>query len=97
MKATIELDDALFRRLKVEAALRGQPLKALVAEGVKHVLENADGGGSSKKPAARSTPPAADAAWFGSLGRYAANAQGDHSLTAMRRSIETGRIAKARR
>ncbi len=84
MKATIEFDDALYRRLKVEAARRGRTVRELVAEGVRHVLD--------------SPPPAADAsdtaawqpAWFGSLGTYAA-AVDDHSMSAVQRSIARAR------
>ena len=38
MKATIELDDELYRQLKATAALRGSKVKELVAEGVRLVL-----------------------------------------------------------
>ena len=40
MKATIEFDEALYRRLKVEAAKRGRTVRELVAEGVRHVLDS---------------------------------------------------------
>ena len=39
MKATIDFDDALYRRLKVEAARRGRTVRELVAEGVRYVLD----------------------------------------------------------
>ena len=38
MKTTIEVPDDLYRRAKVEAALRGRKLKDLVAEGLRLVL-----------------------------------------------------------
>jgi len=40
MKATIELDNDLYRRAKVAAALRGRKIKELVAEGLRRVLED---------------------------------------------------------
>jgi hypothetical protein len=40
MKATIEIEDALYRRLKSAAALQGRRVKDLVAEGVQRVLES---------------------------------------------------------
>lgn len=40
MKATVELDDALYRELKAAAALRGRKIKELVAEGVQTVLRD---------------------------------------------------------
>jgi plasmid stability protein len=87
MKATIDLDDALYRRLKVEAARRGRTIRELVADGVERVLETPvdtinDG----------PVPEASPAPWFGALHDYAENAAGgDHGLAAMRRSIAAGR------
>jgi len=43
MKTTIEVSDDLYRRAKVEAALRGRKLKDLVAEGLRLVLETPHG------------------------------------------------------
>lgn len=37
MKATIDFDDARYRRLKIEAARRGRTVRELVAEGVRVV------------------------------------------------------------
>jgi hypothetical protein len=42
MKATIEIDDELYRQLKATAALRGCKVKQLVAEGVRMILRNTD-------------------------------------------------------
>jgi len=39
VKTTIEVPDALYRRAKAEAALRGRKLKDLVEEGLRLVLE----------------------------------------------------------
>ena len=39
MKTTVEMPDALYRRAKAEAALRGRKLKDLVEEGLRLVLE----------------------------------------------------------
>ena len=39
MKTTIEVSDALYRRAKSEAALRGRKVKDLVEEGLRLVLE----------------------------------------------------------
>lgn len=40
MKATIEIEDDLYRRAKVEAALRGRKIKELVAEGLQRILND---------------------------------------------------------
>ena len=83
MKATIDLDEGLYRRLKVEAARRGRTVRALVAEGIRVVIDSPDIGGapSDHKP---------NAEWFGALSAYAANAD-QHDLGAMRASIARGR------
>jgi hypothetical protein len=39
MRTTIDLPDALFRRAKSEAALRGQKLKDLIEEGLRAVVD----------------------------------------------------------
>ena len=43
MKTTVEVSDALYRRAKSEAALRGRKLKDLVEEGLRLVLETPRG------------------------------------------------------
>jgi hypothetical protein len=40
MKATIEIDDDLYRQVKAAAALRGRKVKDLVAEGLRIVLRS---------------------------------------------------------
>jgi hypothetical protein len=60
VKATIEFDDELYRRLKAAAALRGAKIKDLVAEGVRLVLRGSDAPSKSlriKLPAVRSRKP----------------------------------------
>jgi len=84
MKATIDFDDALYRRLKVEAARRGRTIRELVADGVRHVL-------GLPQPAGEPDGRADD--WFASLRPYARHARGKHDLAAMRDSIARGRRA----
>ena len=86
MKATIDFDERLYRRLKVEAARRGRTIRDLVDEGVRRVLDlpvEEDSGSEG-----------GDVDWFGSLSRYAANAGGEHDLPAIRRSIARGRTER---
>lgn len=86
MKATIDLEEALYRRLKMEAARRGRPLRELVADGIRAVID---------------APPEPDPAidgtkapgWYGVLRPYAARAE-QHDLDAMRASIARGRKKK---
>ena len=51
MRTTIDLSDDLFRRAKVEAALRGRKLKDLVEDGLRRVLDQPDGPGAAPPPA----------------------------------------------
>ena len=94
MKATIDFDEQLYRRLKVEAARRGRTVRELVAEGVRYVLDTPD--------AAQSRTDASRARdewhpdWLGSLARYAREAD-DHSMAAVRESIARGRAGERRR
>ncbi|MEO7458268.1 MAG: hypothetical protein ABIY52_18560 [Gemmatimonadaceae bacterium] len=83
MKATIDLDEALYRRLKMEAARRGRTVRELVAEGIRIVIESPDHTGAT-------TDEQANSEWFGALSAYAANAD-VHDLAAMRTSIARGR------
>jgi hypothetical protein len=85
MKATIEFDDKLYRRLKAEAALQGQTVKELVTEGVRRVLDE-----PPREPVAHEDSAGAEA-WFGALRAYAGKARGTHSLQAVRESIARGR------
>ena len=88
MKATIDLDETLYRRLKVEAARRGRTVRELVAEGIRAVID---------------APPVSDPAsvgamapdWYGALRPYAHRAE-QHDLDAIRASIAGGRKKKAR-
>jgi plasmid stability protein len=83
MKATIDIDPVLYRRLKVEAARSGRTVRALVAEGLRRVL--------AEPPGVDAPEGLAEESWFASLHRYAANAKGRHDLDAIRRSIARGR------
>jgi plasmid stability protein len=83
MKATIEFDDGLYRRLKIEAARRGRTVRDLVQEGVRAILDRPE--------VAEAESEGGDPAWFGSLRDYASNAAGSHELDAIRRSIAAGR------
>ena len=84
MKATIDFEPALYRRLKMEAARRGRTIRDLVTDGVRHVL-------GAPAPSEDTRPGERPAAWFGVLKAYASNAGAKHDLAAMRRSIARGR------
>lgn len=86
MKATIDFEETLYRRLKIEAARRGETIRELVQEGVRYVLD---------LPAAAPDQPTPDRTWFASLREYAANAEGAHDLPAIRRTIARKRPRRA--
>jgi len=85
MKITVDLDETLYRNLKVEAARHGRTVRELVADGIRYVLAT---------PASRATADTTEkaASWLGALREYAPNAKGKHDLASARVSI-----AKARR
>ena len=94
MKATIEFDPVLYRRLKVEAARRGRTVRDLVADGVRHVLDTpalSDGVDGAAEADAHWNP-----AWLGSLGKYGSGVT-DHSMAAVRASIVRGRRGEERK
>lgn len=81
MKATIDLDDALYRRLKVEAARRGRTVRDLVADGIRAIID---------APPSEAIEPTTPTPWFGALAEYGDEAP-THDLAAMRASIARGR------
>jgi len=87
MKATIDFDDNLYRRLKMEAARRGRTVREMVAEGVRYVLDGETGGerGGETSESGEWRP-----AWLGQLHPWAARVD-DHSMAAIRDSIVRGR------
>ncbi len=86
MKATIDFDEGLYRRLKVEAARRGRTVRDLVAEGVRHVLGIPE----------CTAPAVKEEAWFGVLAPYGKK-QPSHELEAMRKSVARARTRKKSR
>jgi hypothetical protein len=49
MKATIEIDDELYRQVKAAAAIRGRKIKDLVAEGLRTVLRSPHAGHRARR------------------------------------------------
>ncbi len=91
MKATIDFDDNLYRRLKIEAAKRGRSVREMVAEGVRYVLDSPDELHDTK-PAGPDAPQP-EPAWFGALRNYAKRVD-DHSMEGVRASVATARNKK---
>ena len=49
MKATIEIDDELYRQVKAAAAIQGRKVKDLVAEGLRTVLRSPHAGPRTRR------------------------------------------------
>lgn len=98
MKTTLEIPDALFRQVKVKAAMDGRKMKDLVVEGLTLVLtgpsratgESPAIDNSVEKPAqVRETP-----AWYGALAPYARRTKAGSDMAAIRKSIARGIVAE---
>lgn len=59
VRTTIDIPDALYRRLKARAAAEGRPAKAVILEGVQQLLSNRSSRITSKlvAPVVRSKRP----------------------------------------
>ena len=87
MKATVDIPDALYRRVKAKSAMRGQPVREIVVslfQGWLEAPEEAPAG----QPAGTAAGPVP--AWFGAARNYARQVK-QHNLAAIRRSIRIGR------
>ena len=88
VKATIDIPDELYRKVKAKSALEGRPVRQVVVELFRGWLGE-PAPAAEKKQAADGQRPA----WFAGLRGYAANAGGRHDMASVRRSIATGRAA----
>jgi plasmid stability protein len=93
MKATIDFDDDLYRRLKIEAARQGRTVREMVAEGVRYILDGEQG--AETQPADATADTEWRPAWFGSLRRWAATVD-SHDMSAIRESIARERADDSR-
>ncbi len=90
MKATIDIPDDLYRRVKAKSAMQGQPVREVVVTLFQGWIEEA-----AEEPTAtpvlvtgRMTPT-----WFGAARKYAVRTE-HHDMAAIRRSIVLGRVHK---
>ncbi len=87
MKATMNLPDELYRKVKAQSALRGQPVREVVIG----LLEDWISSGAAELPG-KDNPTEASTlpSWFGGAGKYAKRVH-RHDLNSVRRSIARGR------
>lgn len=94
MKATIDIPDELYRKVKAKGALQGRPVREVTEQLLRNWLtepEARPGGGKQTRSRDGNTRPP----WFGALRAYARNARGRHDMEAIRKSIAHARIAES--
>jgi len=91
MKATIEVPDELYRRVKSKSALEGRAVREVAVQLFRDWVDEPPVHAASEAGAAAGK---ARPSWFGSLRRYAGNARGRHDMDAIRDSIARGRAGK---
>ena len=92
MKATIDIPDALYRRVKAKSAMEGRPVREVAV----HLFQGWIGvpnDAHAEQPVigqGGGTPT-----WFGAVRKYAQQGQ-RHDLASIRRSIAQGRVHESR-
>ena len=89
MKATIDIPDELYRKVKAKSALEGRPVRDVTVQLFREWVSEADAarGSERAKDSKPSKPP-----WLGALRAYAKNARGRHDMKSIRNSIARGRV-----
>lgn len=90
MKATIDIPDALYRRVKAKTALESHTVREVAISLFRQWTEGSIHVGVPEKSPDKavshpSTPP-----WFGSLGKYATDDQVRQDMDEVRKSIGKG-------
>lgn len=87
MKATVDIPDDLYRKVKAKSALQGRPVRDVTVQLFRQWIGASDEGTGGASIDSSDRPPP----WFGALRRYAANAGGRHDMDSIRESIAKGR------
>jgi len=87
MKATIDIPEDLYRRVKAKSALRGQPVREVVVSLFQAWIQEAE---DAPPQAPRRTAGEPAPGWFGMAREYAGRVR-RHDMAAVRRSIARGR------
>ena len=87
VKTTINIPDAMYRQVKAKSALEGRAIREVVIDLFAGWLGGEPGETHTPAVAVQEDRPA----WFGSLGAYAAHADGRFDMASVRRSIARGR------
>ncbi len=89
MKATIDIPDDVYRKVKAKSAIEGRQVRDVTVELFRKWIGETTAvakGRKQTRPGGEPRPP-----WFGSLRRYAENAKGRHDMKSIRESIARGR------
>jgi hypothetical protein len=89
MKATIDIPDDVYRKVKAKSALEGRPVRDVTVQLFRQWLDEARGepsGGQDLEAVRERKPP-----WLGALKGYAKNARGRHDMESVRDSIARAR------
>jgi len=90
MKATIEVPDELYRRVKAKSALEGRAIREVTEELFRrYVGEEARGRDEQSERTPRLVDGKPAPPWFGMLSKYARRAK-QHDMEAIRESIARG-------
>ena len=96
MKATIDIPEDIYRRVKAKSALEGRPVRDVAITLFRAWVEQP----ATPLPGPVEPPPASGdepaPPWFASLRPYAHNARGRYDMASVRRSIARGRIRVGR-
>jgi hypothetical protein len=92
MKATIDIPDELYRKVKAKSALEGRPVREVTAQLFRRWLAEPEAGSAGDKRG-RGSDGQGKPPWFGTLHAYAKNARGRHDMAAIRESIARARAA----
>ena len=85
MKATLEIPDALYRRVKAKSALAGHPVREIATRLFAAWVEDTSQPERPRVDTPQKLPP-----WFGVASAYASKVK-RHDMTAVRESIVRGK------
>jgi hypothetical protein len=85
MKATLDIPDPLYRRVKAKSALAGRPVREVAIRLFSEWVDESEEMDQVSKQSAAEIPP-----WFGIAKPYAAHVD-KHDMVSVRESIAEGR------
>jgi hypothetical protein len=94
MKTTIDIPDTIYRKVKAKSAIEGRAVRDVAITLFSSWLENNDLDSQKSQMESEPAKQPSKPLWFASLRKYAANANGNYDMAAIRRSIAHGRRNK---